>query len=76
MKMRRSLFWIGPSVTLGEAYGLGDPQPQGVLLGETAVPQGKKNWVPSPVKHLNPTAGKPGQKHTTKGCIIIFWISA
>lgn len=36
----------------------------------------EKNWAHSPAKHLNPTAGKPGQEHTTKGCVTIFWISA
>lgn len=40
--MQNSLFWIETSVTLSEACGLGASPLQGLMLWETAIPQGKK----------------------------------
>lgn len=54
MKTWKSLLWMETSVTSIKAYGLGDPQPQGILLSETAISQGKK---------LSPQSCKTSESH-------------
>jgi len=71
-RCRTILLCIEISVTSSEAHGLGDPQPQGVLLWDTAVPWGRATEPTVPAKRLNPTVGKSGREHTSKGCVIIF----